>query len=596
MSSVPALLARRRGDHRPAILAPDHLPLTYAQLGAVIDRAVDALHGVGVGRGDRVGIVLPNGPAAAVVTAAVATAATAAPLNPAYSARELTFYLADLGARAVVVPAQGAAEARAAAAGLGALVIEAAEGGPEAGAVTLSGPAGPRPSDPALATPADIALVLHTSGTTSRPKIVPLRQQDIMLTAANICARLELTQRDRSLNVMPLFHVHGLINSVLATLWAGGSVVCTPGFQPGRFFDWLGEYRPTWYTAVPTLHQAVLREASRPASTAAQSAGLRFVRSSSSPLPPRVYRELEALFGSPVIESYGMTEVDQITCNPLPPAVRKPGSVGLPGGPQVAIMTSAGALLPHGAEGEVVVRGANVMAGYEAKPEVNRAAFCAGWFRTGDLGALDDDGYLFLHGRIKEIIDRGGEKISPREVDDVLLDHPSVLEAATFPLAHPVLVQEVAAAVVLRPGASLAPHDLRVFAAERLAGFKVPSRVVVVDAIPKGPTGKLQRDRLAEQLGLPTATADGDPLAPRDALEQRVAAVWASVLGLGSVGVLDDFMQIGGTSLLAYQVVQEIGRTFRRAAPGHLAATTSTVAEMAAALRDEGWSAAAASP
>jgi oxalate---CoA ligase len=301
---------------------------------------------------------------------------------------------------------------------------------------------------------------------------------------------------------MPLFHIHGLMAAVLSSLAAGGSVSCSPGFNAFRFFGWFAAVRPTWYTAVPTMHQAILGLAERNRA-AIEGGRLRLIRSSSASLPPQVMNELEATFGAPVIESYGMTEAShQMASNPLPPRKRFAGSVGVAAGPQIAVMDEAGALVPQGALGEVVIRGRNVTDGYENNATANAAAFVNGWFRTGDQGWLDEDGYLRLTGRLKELINRGGEKISPLEVDEVLMDHPAVGQCLTFALPHDKLGEEVAAAVVLREGKSADERTLRDFAATRLAPYKVPRKVVFLDEIPKGATGKLQRIGLAAKLGL----------------------------------------------------------------------------------------------
>jgi acyl-CoA synthetase (AMP-forming)/AMP-acid ligase II len=344
--------------------------------------------------------------------------------------------------------------------------------------------------------------VLHTSGTTSRPKIVPLRQVNITASAYHIAESLALTEADVCLNIMPLFHIHGLIAATLASLAAGGEVVCTPGFNAFRFFAWFEQARPTWYTAVPTMHQAILQLAPRHRELI-RGSRLRFIRSSSASLPPQVMLALEQAFGVPVIEAYGMTEAShQMASNPLPPRPRHAGSVGVAAGPEIAIMDEHGTLLPPGALGEVVIRGRNVTAGYEGNDAANAAAFTHGWFRTGDQGTLDEQGYLRLTGRLKELINRGGEKVSPLEVDAVLMDHPAVAQCLSFALPHPMLGEEVAAAVVLREGAAADERALRDFAAGRLAPFKVPRRIVFLDEIPKGATGKLQRIGLAEKLGL----------------------------------------------------------------------------------------------
>jgi acyl-CoA synthetase (AMP-forming)/AMP-acid ligase II len=264
----------------------------------------------------------------------------------------------------------------------------------------------------------------------------------------------------------------------------------------------MDEVRPTWFTAVPTLHQTILSRASKNADVIARHP-LRFIRSSSSSMPPQVIREMEEVFGAPLIESYGMTEAThQMASNPLPPAVRKPGSVGIAAGPEVAIMADDGMLLPRGGTGEIVIRGPNVTAGYESNPKANAEAFTHGWFRTGDQGVIDADGYVTLTGRLKEIINRGGEKISPREVDEILMDHPAVAQVVCFGMPHPKLGEEVAAAVVLREGQSATERDLQAFVAGRAAEFKVPKKILVLDEIPKGATGKLQRIGLAAKLGL----------------------------------------------------------------------------------------------
>jgi acyl-CoA synthetase (AMP-forming)/AMP-acid ligase II len=345
-------------------------------------------------------------------------------------------------------------------------------------------------------------MLLHTSGTTSRPKIVPLSQANLAASARQIRDTLQFTERDCGLNIMPLFHIHGLIAGVLAPLAAGSQVFCTPGFNALRFFAWMDEAQPTWYTAVPTMHQAIVARAGKNADVIARHP-LRFLRSSSSSMPPQVIRELEEVFHAPLIEAYGMTEAThQMASNPLPPRVRKPGSVGLAAGPEIAIMDEAGQLLPHGTVGEIVIRGPNVAAGYENNPKANAEAFTNGWFRTGDQGVLDTEGYLSLTGRLKEIINRGGEKISPREVDEILMDHPAVAQVVCFGMPHPKLGEEVAAVVVLREGAQATERELQAFVSSRAAEFKVPKKILFMAEIPKGATGKLQRIGLAAKLGL----------------------------------------------------------------------------------------------
>ena len=499
-TTVPRLLETGAGE-APAIRAPEgRATLSHAALRRLAADTVAALNARGIGRGDRVAIVLPNGPEMATAFLAIACGATTAPLNPAYREDEFAFYMEDVKARALIAQKGAATPAREAAARLGIPVIELVPG-EEAGAFTLEGGTEGRAARPGMAEEDDVALVLHTSGTTARPKIVPLTHGNISASARHIGATLSLSPDDCCLNIMPLFHIHGLIAAVLSSIGAGGAVCCTPGFDALKFFRWLDEERPTWYTAVPTMHQTILARAERNAEIIAR-ARLRFLRSSSASLPGPVMRQLEETFGAPLVESYGMTEAaHQMASNPLA-GPRKPGLVGLAAGPEVAIMDEGGALLPQGGIGEVVIRGPNVTNGYEANPEANARAFTDGWFRTGDQGMLDEDGFLLLTGRLKELINRGGEKVSPLEVDGVLSDHPAVAQALTFAIPHPKLGEEVGAAVVLREGMELSERELRDFAARHLADFKVPKKVVFLAEIPKGATGKLMRIGLAEKLGL----------------------------------------------------------------------------------------------
>ena len=502
--TIAELITQGRGDHA-AIGAPGRPALTYDGLQALATRTVASLNRVGIGRGDRVAIVLPNGPEMATAFVAVASGATSAPLNPAYRADEFDFYLGDLHAKALLILRGFDSPARAMAAQRHVPIIELVptEGGAAGDFAIDTGDLAPAaPAQGGTAEPEDVALVLHTSGTTSRPKIVPLKQRNVAASAHHIRQTLALVHTDVCLNIMPLFHIHGLIAAVLSSLAGGASVSCTPGFNALKFFGWFDEVKPSWYTAVPTMHQAILSRADRNKDEVARGR-LRLVRSSSASLPPQVMEALEATFGAPVIEAYGMTEAShQMASNPLPPRKRFPGSVGVAAGPEIGIMTDDGALLPSGELGEIVIRGPNVTDGYEANPEANAKGFTNGWFRTGDQGYLDEEGYLRLTGRLKELINRGGEKISPLEVDTILMDHPAVAQVATFAVKHDKLGEEVAAAVVLREGMSVDERALRDFVAERLADFKVPRKILFMAEIPKGATGKLRRIGLAKQLGL----------------------------------------------------------------------------------------------
>ena len=507
MSFVLRDLLATGADDAPAISAPGKSPLGFGALRSLIAETIAQLNAIGIGRNDRVAIVLPNGPEMATCFMACASGVTSAPLNPAYRADEFEFYLSDLHARALIVEKGSTSAAVDVAQKMGVRVIDLiADSERGAGSFHLH----PRGGDTATgqaermgyAEPGDISMVLHTSGTTSRPKIVPLSQSNLVASATNIRNSLQFTSQDCGLNVMPLFHIHGLIAGVLAPLAAGSQVFCTPGFNALKFFSWMDEAKPTWYTAVPTMHQAIVSRAKGNQEVIARNP-LRFMRSSSSSMPPQVIAELEQILGAPLIEAYGMTEAThQMACNPMPPAVRKPGKVGIAAGPEIAIMDNDGSLLPRGGTGEIVIRGANVTAGYENNPKANEEAFENGWFRTGDQGVMDEEGYISITGRLKEIINRGGEKVSPREVDEILMDHAAVAQVVCFGMPHPKLGEEVAAVVVLREGHQVTERELQAFVSSRAAEYKVPKKILFMDEIPKGATGKLQRIGLAAKLGL----------------------------------------------------------------------------------------------
>jgi len=496
MSGGTLLKALEHGAAKdPALVVPGGPQLSYGQLREQVSMAADRLAQHGLGRGDRVALVLPNSAESVVLFLAAAVVGTAAPLNPAYKEEEFRFYLQDTAARALVVP-RGEGEAARRALPEDVALIEARID--HHGQLVLESE---HPSDPRRTTAAphgdDVALVLHTSGTTSRPKLVPLRQRNLAASTDNIAATYRLGAEDVALCVMPLFHIHGLMASVMATLRSGGTVVVPPRFDPMTFWPTATEHRATWYSAVPTIHQLLLlrNRGERPPG----ADRLRFIRSSSSALSPETMRQLEDRFGAPVLEAYGMTEAShQMASNPLPPEDRRPGTVGKETGVEIGILGEAGELLAENLVGEVVIRGPSVIDGYADNPQADAAAFTEGWFRTGDQGVLDADGYLALVGRLKEMINRGGEKIAPREIDEVLLQHPAVGEAVAFGSPHPAWGEEVAAAVVLKE--PIAEKELLAFARERLADYKVPRKLYIVEAIPRTATGKIQRRSVAEAL------------------------------------------------------------------------------------------------
>jgi acyl-CoA synthetase (AMP-forming)/AMP-acid ligase II len=481
------------GDRTAIVLPERNIRVTYASLAMQVQAVADQLAASGIGRGQRVGLALPNGLPTIVSLLAASVAGTAAPLNPAYREEEFRFYLEDTDARVLIVPPEGADAARAAAAGRAMVVTADMD---DAGVVRLGGVTGPATTAGAPAI-GDTALVLHTSGSTGRPKRVPLSHANLTISAANIAATYALTPDDVSLCVMPLFHVHGLVASALATLRTGGTVVVPSKFNPLSFWRTVRDTHATWYSAVPTIHQMLLGRVSAGSPRPAGAEQLRFIRSCSASLSPQAMRDLEAAFGAPVLEAYGMTEAShQMASNPLPPGVRQPGSVGPGTGVRISIMDGAGRHLAPGERGEVVIQGPNVITGYENNPEANATSFTDGWFRTGDQGFIDERGYLTLVGRLKELINRGGEKISPREIDDVLLAHPKVAEAVCFGMPHPAWGEEVAAAVVLKEAASEA--ELVAYCKSHMADFKCPKQIHITETIPRTATGKIQRRVVAE--------------------------------------------------------------------------------------------------
>lgn len=481
---------------QPALLIPEsEARVSYGALRNQVEQLAATLQSLGIGRDDRVAMALPNG--LEVITtffAITAAAATAAPLNSAYTTDEFRFYLEDIGAKALIVPPGGGEHARAAVPA-GAMILEASatQDGRVQLEVIRAANFARKQTEP---TADDVALFLHTSGTTSRPKGVPLSHLNLLTSADNVAATYALTPEDVSLCVMPLFHVHGLVASTFATLRTGGAIVVPSRFSASAFWPMVKAHRATWYTAVPTIHQVLLARAEEDQAPAPGTSGLRFIRSCSSSLAPATMAGLEARFGCPVLEAYGMTEAShQMASNPLPPGERRAGSVGCGTGVHVAIMDDAGNLLAPGTQGEVVIQGANVTRGYHNNPEANAAAFTKGWFRTGDQGILDSVGYLTLVGRLKELINRGGEKISPREVDEALLTHPAVAEAVCFGLPDTKYGEEVAAAVVLQGNAT--EEAIIAHCRERLAAFKAPKKIYIVTQIPRTATGKIQRRAVA---------------------------------------------------------------------------------------------------
>ncbi len=473
--------------------------LSYGEFKIFNEKISRQLAATNIINSDRAAIVLPNGPLMASSFLSISSYMSAAPLNPSYKQEEFEFYLDDLKPKFLLVEPNSKSLAVIAAKNLNIPVFEMR--------ISDNQPLGTfklfdEETDYKNPKDYDEALVLHTSGTTSRPKIVPLSNLNIITSAVNISKSLKLTADDHCLNIMPLFHIHGLIAVLSASAKVGASVCASNGFNALKFLDLAETQNITWYSGVPTMHQAILLRAQKN-SDKAKKLNLRFIRSSSASLPPAIFEELNNIFQTPVIEAYGMTEAThQMASNPLPPAIQKPGLVGMPAGPEICIMNDKNEKLSQGEIGEICIKGDNVTNGYENNPEANKQSFVNDWFRTGDEGFFDEDGYLKISGRLKEIINKGGEKISPLEVDNILMDFLPIDQALCFGYKDKMLGEDIAVAIKLKENKSCTEDDIKSYANEKLAKFKIPKKIFIVEDIPKGATGKLQRIGLAKKFGL----------------------------------------------------------------------------------------------
>ena len=499
MKKIVRNIINEQNDENIAITSKDNTPLYYKDLKKLIGNISSQLAAKSITSKDRAAIVLPNGPYMATSFLAISSYMSAAPLNPNYKSEEFEFYLQDLKPKIIIVDAGSKNPVVDVAKKIGITLVELK--------IKKNSPTGvfdlfDKQSEYTLPEEKDEALVLHTSGTTSRPKIVPLSNINIYSSALNISSSLKLTNNDHCLNIMPLFHIHGLIAVLTSSMKVGASVCASEGFNALKFLEFAKSEKITWYSGVPTMHQTILIRADKNLETA-KNLKLRFLRSSSASLPPAVFEKLNKVFDCPVIEAYGMTEAThQMTSNPLPPKQQKPGFVGIPAGPDVCIMNNNDEILKQGKEGEVCIKGPNVTLGYQNNPKANKESFSNGWFRTGDQGYFDKDGYLKISGRLKEIINKGGEKISPLEVDNILMDHPSIEVAVCFGYEDKMLGEDIATAIIAKEGQSCSEDDIKNYAKEKLAKFKIPKKIFFVDEIPKGATGKLQRNTLAKKFGL----------------------------------------------------------------------------------------------
>jgi oxalate---CoA ligase len=560
---------------RYAELLPDHVavassgsaPMSYRELQSLIDDVRVALRRAGYGRSARIAIAIPNGPQAALAIVAVACSAISIPLNPRQTLREIEVCLAALQPDAVLLVKGTDSIVRRAAERAPINVLEVApshKGIPDIGIVAPQSRMAAAPDEPDEPSPDASAFILQTSGTTAEPKLIPTSHRNMLAAAARVQAWFNLTPQDRCLSVSPTFYAHGLHVTVFAPLLSGGSIAFPTDASNFDHTEWFGRLKPTWYSAAPTLHRLIFDQTKSRADTEAGQS-LRFILSGGAPLPPDLIEGLQNTFGVPVVEHYGSSEGLQICANQLPPGRSKLGTCGIPWPDTIMIVDDDGRRLPQGQHGEILVGGPTVISGYLDAPELNRTSFVNGWFKSGDIGCIDEDGFLTLHGRKNDLINRGGEKISPAEIDDVLLRHPAVAEAAAFSVPHPRLGEDVAAAVVLRPGMTATSVQLRGYLQGQLASFKVPGRIIIRDQLPKGKTGKILRRLLIgsveEKAAVETQIA-ASPLIENKPVDStlviQLTELWERLLQIKPVSLDDDFSEKGGDSLLAMAMLSEV--------------------------------------
>jgi long-chain acyl-CoA synthetase len=489
MTSLDSVLEKVAAEHpgRPAVRMDD-LVMSYSDLQDAAARAAALLSSLGVAAGDRVGVMLPNVPAFPIACyGALAAGAVVVPMNPLLKSREVAYYLGDSGAKVLFAWHPAADEASKGAADAGAQVIRVDE--PDL-RTPLAGFAPVR----ARAQRADVddAVILYTSGTTGRPKGAELTHANLVRNAALTTATLLGNgPADVTMGCLPLFHVFGLTCGLNATIAGGGCLTLVPRFAPEKALEVIQRDRVTIFEGVPTMYAALLHH---PGSARADVSSLRLCISGGAAMPVEILRAFEQKFGCVILEGYGLSETSPVASFNHPHRVRKPGSIGTPvEGVEMRLVDDGGREAAAGQVGEIAIRGHNVMKGYWGKPEATAEAIPDGWFRTGDLAKVDEDGYFYIVDRKKDLIIRGGYNVYPREIEEVLYEHPAVAEVAVVGIPHDDLGEEVGAAVALKPGMSATPDELRAFVRERVAAYKYPRQVWLVPELPKGPTGKILR-------------------------------------------------------------------------------------------------------
>jgi acyl-CoA synthetase (AMP-forming)/AMP-acid ligase II/thioesterase domain-containing protein len=553
-------------DH-PAVVAVGSKPLSYRALQFFIDAFRTCLREAGFGPNARIAVGLPHGPHAALAIVATTCSAIAVPFNPKQTSAEIETRFDVLRLDAVLLPQSSDCVVRRVAERRGLTIIEAvAAKDSELGfkiivRQTNSAKLSDESDKPHPETP---AFILQTSGTSGEPKLIPFSHDNMLAAAARLQAWFQLKPEDRCLNASPVYYSHGLKVTVFTPLLTGGTIVFPTDPSRFDFSEWFSTLKPTWYSAGPTLHRLVFdHTGDRPDAKTAHA--LRFILSGGAPLPREVREGLQLALGVPVVEHYGSSEAAQIAANVPSPGPCKPGTCGVPWPDTLVIVDENGKAVAPGEQGEILLRGPTVISGYLDAEALNRASFVDGWFKTGDIGSLDEEGFLTLHGRRNDLINRGAEKIWPIEIENALMRHPAVAEAAAFAVPHPRLGEDVAAAVALRPGTQVLSVELRKYLGEILSSFKVPRQIFVLDRLPKGSTGKIMRRELSASLPSKTVAPQPVPISSADALlSKQLTELWLRLLKSGPLTIDDDFFEKGGDSLLAAEMLVEIERLIGR--------------------------------
>ncbi|MEY3395630.1 MAG: hypothetical protein RL346_1866 [Verrucomicrobiota bacterium] len=593
-ATIPQILAKRTmmSPDRIAMKSPGGRTWTFRELEQEVHSIATCLRAVSSGyhpvlrnilparalrprkhaRSKRFAIVMPNGPMLSLTILGASCVGTAMPLNPTYHLAEFRMYLKRLRADYLVVE-EDHQLAEIAAQDLSIPIIR------------ISDVKFRKKTDRSFNPDQnDIALILMTSGSTGKPKPVPLSHRNLCISAAEVADSLYLSESDICLSMWELYHIGGLVDLLLSPILAGGTILCTSGFNSASFFQLLEAYGPTWFQCVPTALHEIISLAKRE-NIDTKNHKLRVLRLVASRLPESLQIVAEEKFGIPVLQTFGMTEAGPlITSTGLPPATRKLGSVGPTLGTEIRILDSDHNEVPRGVTGEIAIRGENVFLGYEDEDEENKKRFHNGWFLTGDLGFLDEDDHLFLAGRSKQLINRGGEKINPVEVEDVLVRHFAVEDAAVFPIEHRTLGEDVAAAVILKAGTNCTENELRALAAEQLAVFKVPQRIMFIEEFPLTAIGKIDRLELANIAAKKHAAEAAS--VPTDEIEQQLAEIWAREMDLPAIGLDENFFSAGGDSLMGVRLLLEVEKWLGEPLPSELMFGINSVREMADKIKN----------